>query len=323
MLSNWTHAGASAVSAMALLAAAAGQVAQKPAQTPPPAAAERAPLAALWSEPERDRDLFNGVGGSRLAPNPSDTYQVLEIKLRGFSEGYTVSDSTEREWSVKLPSEATTEVVASRIHWALGYHQPPLYLMREWQAKGAVAPNPQLPSRFREKKPDFHGIESGSTWSYKDNPFVGTREWAGLLVLQAIIQNPDLKDSNNTIYTLKEPVEGAKQWYVVRDLGYSFGSAGFNSPRADVDAFERAPFIRDVRDGKVRFYFGGQYGSRLKNTTVADVHWICERLSRLTDRQWRDAFRAGAYESSIAERYIARLKAKIAEGLALRETSRE
>ena len=31
----------------------------------------------------------------------------------------------------------------------------------------------------------------------------------------------------------------------------------------------------------------------------------------------------GAYESSIAERYIARLKAKIAEGLALRETARE
>ena len=224
---------------------------------------------------------------------------------------------------MKLPSEATTEVVASRIHWALGYHQPPVYLMREWHAKGAVAPNPQLPARFREKKPDFHGIESGSTWSYKDNPFVGTREWAGLLVLQAIIANPDLKDSNNTIYTLKEPAEGAKQWYVIRDLGYSFGSAAFNSPRADVDAFERAPFIRDVVDGRVRFHFGGQYGSRLKNTTVADVHWICERLSRLTDRQWRDAFRAGAYESSIADRYIARLKAKTAEGLALRETSRE
>ena len=117
---------------MALLAAAAVQATQKPAQTPAaPASTERAPLAALWSEPEPGRDLYYGIGGSRLAPNPSDTYHVLEIKLRGFSEGYTVSDSTEREWSVKLPSEATTEVVASRIHWALGYHQPPVYLMRE------------------------------------------------------------------------------------------------------------------------------------------------------------------------------------------------
>ena len=321
MMSHWTHAGASAMTALAVLAAAAGQAAQKPVEPKAPAA-DRPPLAALWSEPEPGRDLFYGIGGARLAPNPSDTYHVLEIKLRGYSEGYTVSDSKEREWSVKLPLESTSEVVASRIHWALGYHQPPMYLLREWQAKGAVAPNPQLPSRFREKNPDFHGLESGSTWSYKNNPFAGTREYAGLLVLQAIIANPDLKDSNNTIYTLKEPVEGSKQWYVIRDLGYSLGSAGFNSPRADVDAFERAPFIRDVVDGRVRFHFGGQYGSRLKNTTVADVRWICERLSRLTDRQWRDAFRAGAYETSIADRYIAKIKARIAEGLALRETSK-
>lgn len=321
MMSHWTHAGASAMTALAVLGAAVGQAAQKPAE-PKPSPADRPPLAALWSEPEPDRDLFYGVGGARLAPDPSDTYHVLEIKLRGYSEGYTVSDSKEREWSVKLPLESTSEVVASRIHWGVGYHQPPAYLLREWQAKGAVAPNPQLPSRFREKNPDFHGIESGGTWSYKNNPFQGTREYAGLLVLQAIIANPDLKDSNNTIYTLKEPFEGAKEWYVIRDLGYSLGSAGFNSPRADIDAFEKAPFIRDVVDGRVRFYFGGQYGSRLKNTTVADVKWICERLSRLTDRQWRDAFRAGAYETSIADRYIAKIKARIAEGLALRETSK-
>ena len=321
MMSHWTHAGASAMTAMAILAAAAGQAAQKPAETQAPSP-ERPTLAALWSEPERGRDLFYGVGGARLAPNPSDIYTVLEIKLRGFSEGYTVSDSTEREWSVKLPSEAASEIVSSRIHWAVGYHQPPAYLLREWQAKGALAPNPQLPARFREKNPDFHGIESGPSWAFKGNPFENTREYAGLMVLQAIIQNPDLKDSNNTIYTLKEPVEGSKQWYVIRDLGYSLGRAAFNSPRNDIDAFERAPFIRDVVDGKVRFYFGGQHGARLKNITVADVHWICERLSRLTDRQWRDAFRAGAYESSIAERYIARFKAKIAEGLALRETSK-
>lgn len=321
MMSHWTHAGASAMTALAILGAAVGQAAQKPAEPRPPAG-DRPPVAALWSEPEADRDLFYGVGGARLAPDPSDTYHVLEIKLRGYSEGYTVSDSKEREWSVKLPLESTSEVVASRIHWAVGYHQPPAYLLREWQAKGAVAPNPQLPSRFREKNPDFHGIESAGTWSYKNNPFQGTREYAGLLVLQAIIANPDLKDSNNTIYTLKEPFEGAKEWYVIRDLGYSLGSAGFNSPRADIDAFEKAPFIRDVVDGRVRFYFGGQYGSRLKNTTVADVKWICERLARLTDRQWRDAFRAGAYETSIADRYIAKIKARVAEGLALRETSK-
>jgi hypothetical protein len=201
----------------------------------------------------------------------------------------------------------------------VGFHQPPIYLVREWEARGATAPNPQLPARFREKKPDFHGIDAGESWSFKDNPFVGTREFAGLLVLQAIIENPDLKTSNNTIYTLNAPVEGARRWYVVRDLGYSLRTRRLQLPRADIDAFERAPFIRGVTNGRVSFYFGGQYKSRLDDIKVADVHWICERLARLTDQQWRDAFRAAAYESTIAERYITRLKARVAEGLALRE----
>jgi hypothetical protein len=56
----------------------------------------------------------------------------------------------------------------------------------------------------------------------------------------------------------------------------------------------------------------------MHDVTVADVHWICQRLAKLTDEQWRDAFRAAAYESSVAERYIVKLKAKIKEGLAIR-----
>jgi len=275
-------------------------------------------IEELWAEPEPNRNLLHGVGGRELAPDPNERYRVREIKLRGFSEGYTVVDSKDREWSTKAPPEALSEIVASRILWAVGFHQPPVYILREWNADGGRSPNPQLPARFRQKEPDFHGLKAGGTWSFKDNPFVGTRPLGGLLVLQAILANPDIKSSNNTIYTLTSPAEGAERWYVVRDLGYSLGSAGFNSPRADIEAFEKAPFIRGVVDGKVQFYFGGQNKKLLQNITVADVQWICQRLAKLSDEQWRDAFRAAAYESSVAERYIVKLKAKIAEGLALR-----
>jgi hypothetical protein len=304
-------------SSMCLAAAAAvGLAAGRPVagQT----RAESASLAELWVEPEPDRDLFYGVGGKRLAPDPAETFEVIELKVGGFSEGYTVVDGSEREWSTKFPPEAFTEVVVSRLHWGLGYHQPPMYLLREWNAQGADAPNPQLPARFREKDPDFHGLKSEGTWSFKSNPFVGTRQHAGLLVLQALVENPDIKKSNNTVYTLETPFERADRWYVVRDLGYSLGRSGFNAPRADIDEFERQPFIRSVENGKVRFHFGGQYKSTLDDITVADVHWLCGRMARLTDRQWRDAFRAGGYETSVADRYIRRLKARIAEGLAIR-----
>ena len=52
--------------------------------------------------------------------------------------------------------------------------------------------------------------------------------------------------------------------------------------------------------------------------TPDDVRWAAERMSRLTDGQWRDAFRAGNYSDADAARYIARIKEKIADGIALR-----
>lgn len=284
----------------------------------PPASDQAAPsIAEIWSEPEPDRDLFYGVGGKSLAPDPAAEYRVTEIKVGGFSQGYTVVDGAGREWSAKFPPEAAIEVTLSRIHWALGYHQPPVYLMPEWSARGAKAPNPQLPARFREKSPDLHGLDAGDSWAFDKNPFVGTRQLGGLLVLQALLENQDIKASNNTIYTLKSPAEGAARWYVVRDLGYALGRARYNGERGDVDAFERALFIRNVIDGKVQFHFGGRYKGLLTDITIDDLRWICERLTRITDRQWRDAFRAGAIEQSVANRFIARIKARAAEGLAL------
>jgi hypothetical protein len=314
--------------ALIALAGVVGYGAQAAPRKPaaPPASSgqtggSRSSIAELWIEPEGERDLFHGVGGRRLAPDPAAAYQVIEIKVGGFSEGYTLLDGQEREWSAKFPPEAPIEVTLSRILWGLGYHQPPVYLLREWNATGAKGPNPQLPARVREKSPDLHGLDAGESWAFDDNPFVGTRELKGLLVLQALLENQDIKASNNTVYTLTSPAEGATRWYLVRDLGYSLGRAGFNGPRGDIDAYERAPFVREVVDGQVRFHYRSRYKKLLDGITVADVHWICERLNRLTDRQWRDAFRAGGFEPSVAARFIARIKARAAEGLGLK-TSR-
>jgi hypothetical protein len=178
-----------------------------------------AEIAELWNEPEPNRDLLWGIGGQALAPNPAATYTVLDVKHGGFSRGLTVHDPDKRKWSAKFPPEAPTEVVASRILWAVGYHQPPVYYLGKWNAVGAPDPNPQLPARFREVKPAFHGLDAKGHWSYYRNPFVGTPELNGLLVLQAMLGNSDLKDEQNDLYEFTEPVEGARRWYVARDLG--------------------------------------------------------------------------------------------------------
>jgi hypothetical protein len=286
---------------------------------PGPPTAEQ--LAELWTQPEKGRDLFWGIGGKALAPDPAVHYTVVEIKRSGFSRGYTLKDPKGHEWSAKFPPEAPTEVTASRILWGIGYHQPPIYYVAEWNAAKAPSPNPQLPARFREKSPDLVGLDAKEPWSYYSNPFVGTRQLNGLLVLQAMLGNSDLKDQQNVIYALKEPLEGAKQWYVSRDLGQSFGRTGvLDAPRGDVVVFERTPFIRGVKNGRVEFDYRGRHKVLFENISPADVRWACEQLRALTDDQWHDAFRAGGFPQSLADRFIRRMKQKIDEGLSLKDS---
>ena len=40
-------------------------------------------------------------------------------------------------------------------------------------------------------------------------------------------------------------------------------------------------------------------------------------MARISDQQWRDAFRAAGYEDAEQRRYTTKLKSKIQEGLAL------
>lgn len=280
----------------------------------------KASIAELWVEPEANRDLFWGVGGRRLAPDPAAKYTVIELKRGGYSRGYTVQGPGDSEWSVKFPPEAGTELVASRLHWGIGYHQPPIYLLKEWTAEKATSPNPQLPARFRQKKPDLNGLDGGDPWSYVRNPFVGTPQLNGLLVLQAMLGNSDLKDLQNVVYQLKSPLEGATRWYVARDLGQTFGRTGVvDPPRGDIQVFEQTAFILGVDNGRVRFDYRGRHKGLFKSIRVTDVHWICGRLNRLTDQQWHDAFRAGGIEGPMADRFIRRMKEKISEGLALKD----
>ena len=84
--------------------------------------------------------------------------------------------------------------------------------------------------------------------------------------------------------------------------------------------FEQTPFITGVANGKVRFDYRGRHRVLFENISPADVRWACERLRTLTDEQWHDAFRAAGFPPQIADRFIRRMKQKIDEGLALKDS---
>ena len=69
-------------------------------------------------------------------------------------------------------------------------------------------------------------------------------------------------------------------------------------------------------DGHAEFAFRGGHRELLHGITREDVGWMCERLARLTDRQWEEAFAAAGQPPDVAARFIAKLHQKIDEGRA-------
>jgi hypothetical protein len=285
-----------------------------PAGEPAPAQ-----MAEFWVDVDpTTRDLFWGAGGRENAPDPNARYEFVERSTGTlkFSRGFDVKDERGVKWSAKFWPEAQTEVVVSRLMWAIGYHQPPTYYVPRWTLSGDTGwAGPQGAARFR---PSPHWMKNEGDWDWHKNPFVGTQPWRGALVMMSMVNNNDLKPSQNNIYQLTDEREGARRWYVVRDLGLSLGETKrFWATRNDIDKFEKQGFVKEVKDGRVRFDYSGRWKELFRDLTPQDVRWTCERLGRLTPRQWKDAFRAGGYADDVAARFIKRFQEKIAQGLAL------
>ncbi len=285
-------------------------------------------VTQLWQEPAdlESRDLFAGpVVTAVTAPDAAAAFTFEKADRTGYSPGYDVRDANGVEWSVKLGKEAQTEVVASRILWAIGYHQMPTYYVTSWTMSGGPGGNPG-PARFRPLPPGYTVV---SDWAWTENEFADTRPFKGLVVANMILNNWDWKTSNNKVYEVSGGDGGPSRLYVVRDLGASLGKTSApaltrwlgtrmaQGSRNEVEDFESQGFIRGVAGGRIDFDYKGIYKGVVASVGPADVVWASRLLSRLTDAQWNDAFRAGGYPPDIAARYIAKLKSKIAEGLAL------
>jgi hypothetical protein len=304
----------------------------------------------LWRQPENiaTRDLFYGPGGKANAPEQLQFTFVKEDN-DGSNPKFDVRDSKGTLWKVKLGTEARPETVATRLVWAVGYHADEDYLLQE----ATIA---EMPTRLKRGQ-DFvnpggvihngrfervlQGQRRVGEWRWKKNPHTGTRELNGLRVVMALINNWDLKDSNNTVVEddsgdrVGLPNSGGQaQVFLISDLGATFGSPGFSWPhsksRGNLKAFAGSKFINRVTDQYVDFKaparpaliravalpdFIGRLkirwlGRRIPRT---DVQWISELLGQLSSKQIRDAFRAAGYGPDEVEGYSRVIESRIAD----------
>lgn len=292
--------------------------------------------SVLWRNPAdiASRDLFYGSGGEQNQPRGPFTF--VEEDLDGTNPKFVVRDRDGVKWKVKLGMEARPETVASRIAWAVGYFTDYEYFVQDLQisdmpahlhrGQALVDPDGSVHNaRLKRHAKDERDI---GTWHWRRDPFTGSREWNGLRVLMAVINNWDLKDANNRVFQ-----KGPDSIYLVSDLGASFGSAGRSWPRGkakgNLDSYSESKFIRKMTATSVTFAVPArpsfiylvnpkEYISRLrlewigKSVPRGDAKWMGTLLANLSPRQIRDAFRAAGYKPQEVEGFSAMLERRIA-----------
>lgn len=275
----------------------------------------------LWRRPANisKRNLRLGPGG--VVPNLRRV-TFVEEETGGYSKKFRVRDNTGQEWIAKIGKESQPETSAVRLLWAVGYSTEINYLEPTVEIVGkGTFQNVRFEARPRN-------IKRLDEWKWSENPFVGTRELKGLKVMMALINNWDIKDSNNQVLLVRERNPNELH-YIISDLGATFGKSSrtpvvwlITRSRNNPDDYADAKFVDSVEGNQVRFHYGGKRSSLFDDITVADAKWIGSLLAQLSRRQIRDAFIAANYTPDEIDLLANELRGRISELVALRSERR-
>ena len=299
----------------------------------PAAAQEAARPAVVWHD-RGDPAAFNLLTGpAGRDGEPGTDFRFIRESLNGTSPKFEVEDENGVTWKAKLGEEVHGETAAARLLWAAGYIVDEDYYRPEIHVRGmkTLSRGQQFVSAdgvvtgVRLER-DVPNAES-TTWSWYDNPLAGTREFNGLRVMMALINNWDLKAVNNT----DAATAAGDRLYSITDLGSSFGRTGDSLRRSKGVATEYAEsrFIDTVTPTHVDFVLHSRpffpsvvnipnYRFRTRMETIvkavplADAHWIANRLSQLSAVQIGDCFRAGGFAAADVAIYTQAVMRRIA-----------
>jgi hypothetical protein len=262
----------------------------------------------LWAEPTdiASRNLLLGAGGESMKPELNQV-TFIEQKQGGYSTKYRVKDASGKEWIAKIGKEAQPDTAANRLLWALGYETEIAYLIPHLKIEGkGDFDNVRLEARPAD-------VKRTGNWQWDNNPFKGTPEFNALKIMMVMINNWDMKDDNNEILATRGANEDGKLRYIISDLGGSFGKTGgiISRSRNKPSDYVKADFIEKVNGDTIDFNYGGKNKKLFENLTVTDARWLSERLSKLSDEQIKDTFRAANYSPQELEQLSSAFRARI------------
>jgi hypothetical protein len=276
------------------------------------------------------------VGGQRSlqerrAPSPQPPFRFLSEEEEGRSPKVMVRDGRGAVWQVKFGNEVKAEVFATQLAAALGFYADVTHYVASGRILGArglksTAEHIDAGGRFQSacfeyRDPSLRFLKDAS-WTWKENPFAGTRELDGLKTLVMLLSNWDNKDASNSSSNtgiLERRAGSRREWiYYVTDWGGSMGKWGrkFFHNKWDCEGFfeQSEDFIKEAKaDGEVEFGFRtGNHGGAFKDEiTVRDLRWVLKRLNGVTDAQLHNALRQSGATAHEAEHFAAALRIRI------------
>jgi hypothetical protein len=302
---------------------ACGALVASAAVSPQAQPADGVGKAVLWRDPGaiEQRDVFWGMADESRKPSPP--FAFVSEKLTGTTAKVVITDSKGRGWDVKFGSEAHAEVAASRLVWALGYLTQEMYYVGGGAIEGAkdlqraqkhIQPDGRFrEARFRVRDPNI--TETGN-WAFDRNPFVGTQELSGLILLMAVISNWDTADVNNKEIHLVTSANGSReQWYTIPDLGASFGR--FVGPQGTpikwfLKSFQQDKLVQRVDGTSVHIDYQA-FGHPPRMVPLEHARWFATLAGRLQESQIRRAFDASGATPEEGVGYTAKILEKIGE----------
>jgi hypothetical protein len=306
---------------IAATTAYASHQAPAPQKTPPPVYDN----ALLWRDPGaiESRNLYWGDAAEERQPKPP--FQFVQENLKGTTAKVIVTDANAVTWDVKLSGEEShPEVLASRLLWGIGYPTQEMYFVHDGMIPDAKNLTPRAAmyvkpdgffeaARFRRRDAS---IDDVGKWSFQDNPFVGTKELSGLILMMALINNWDTElDRNMDVMAVKKADGGIEHWYIVKDLGAAFGS--YRGPKGTpikwhLPSFQKEPWLKGVKGGDLILHYRA-YGTPPDRVPVEHARWFLGLMGRVTEHQIRDALKAAGATPAEMDGYAQKILAKVDE----------
>ena len=290
----------------------------------------------IWHHPEAtaaDALLF-GPGGRDGIPAPP--FEFVEELFSGSQPCVAVRDARSRLWRVKWGHEAKPESFAVRVAWACGYFAEVTHFIAEGRIEGVTALTRARKcvgedgrfeaARFEIEDRSVRMLFDEHSWSWHDNPFVGTKHLSGLKIVVMLVSNWDTKErgdvargSNTSIFEVPISSWTREARYLICDWGAAMGKWGNNvvsRSRWDPEGFaaQTPMFVTSVKDRYVNFGYAGQRTAEItRGITVDHVEWFYRYARRLTPEALRGGLRASGATEEEAVRFADALTDRIAQ----------